>query len=176
MQKCNTQTCNKFTCRGFALALPMVLAFTYAFLTQDANSANPDKTNAMIHQCVDAEFGSGHDGRACIGRVTGPCKSDPANAHNDDQMQCDEREFVLWSQLVQKEFAALEGMLDLERRDKLRKSQDLWIAYQSTDCRLPYALFKADKAAAAGPACTIELKAARALQLRAWREVLLEKN
>jgi hypothetical protein len=31
-------------------------------------------------------------------------------------------------------------------------------------------------AAATGPACTIELKAARALQLRAWREALLEKN
>ncbi len=168
--------CFSFTCRGFALAVPLAAVFTYAFLTQSVNSANPDQTNAKIYQCVDAERGAGHDGRACIGRVTMPCKSNPANAHKDDQMECDEREFVLWSQLVQKEFAALERLLDLDQRDKLRKSQDLWIEYQSTDCRLPYALFKAEKAAAAGPACTIELKAARALQLRSWRDALSGNN
>lgn len=164
--------CFSFTYRGFTLAVPMAAVIIYALLTQSVNSANPDQTNAKIHHCVDAERGAGHDGRACIGRVTMPCKSNPANAHKDDQMECDEREFVLWSLLVQKEFAALERLLDLDQRDKLRKSQELWIEYQSTDCRLPYALFKADKAVAAGPACTIELKAARALQLRSWREAL----
>jgi len=165
-----------FTCRGFALAVPLAAVFTYALLTQNVNSANPDVTNAKLHQCVDSERGAGQDGRACIGRVTIPCKSNPANAHKDDQMECDEREFVLWSQLVQKEFAALDRLLDFDQRNKLRRSQDLWIEYQSTDCRLPYALFKADKAATAGPACTIELKAARALQLRSWREALMGKN
>ena len=137
-----------------------------------ASRAGPAETNARLAACVDAERAAGRSGRACIGRVTGPCRRDPGNAHREDQMECDEREFVLWSQLVQKEMAALEALLNAEQRKKLRRTQDLWIAYQSADCRLPYALFAISQAERAGPACTIDVKATRALQLRAWREAL----
>ena len=159
-------------CRGFALAVPFLGAMAYAYWVQPAISGNPDVTNAIIHTCVDAERMAGRSGRDCIGRVTNPCKAKPENAHNDDKVECDEREFVLWSQLQQKEFSALKAVLTPEQQRKLQASQDLWVIYQSDDCRLPYTLFSKDKAEVMGPACTIELKAARALQLRAWRDAV----
>ena len=169
----NLNPCN---CRGFTLAVPFLAAMAYAYWVQPAVGGSPDETNAILGTCVDSERTAGRSGRACIGRVNGPCKARPENAHPDDQTECDEREFVLWGQLQQKEFSALKAVLSPEKQKKLQDAQDLWIKYQSDDCRLPYSFFSKDKAAVMGPACTIELKAARALQLRAWRDtVLLEK-
>jgi uncharacterized protein YecT (DUF1311 family) len=159
-------------CRGFSLAVPLLATFAYVYWQQPAISGDPNVTNAIIHGCVDGELNAGRNGRACIGRVTGPCKAKSDNAHRDDKIECDEREFVLWSQLVQKEFAALHKQLKPAQQDKLQNSQNLWIKYQSADCRIPYVLFTQDRAEFVGPACTIEVKAARALQLRAWRDAL----
>lgn len=159
-------------CRGFALAVPLIAALAYGYWLQPARGGSPEETNAILHECVDAERAAGRSGRDCIGKVTGPCKARPENAHREDRMECDEREFVLWSLLLDKEFSALEKQLDPRQREKLRQSQALWVEYQSDDCRLPYVLFSRDMAESAGPACTIELKAARALQLRAWRDAL----
>lgn len=161
-----------FGCRGFALFAPLAVVMAWLYWVQVADSASPEKTNALLGECVESERAAGRNGRACIGRVTGPCKKDPANAHAEDQMECDEFEFVLWSQLVQKELAKLEALLKPDQRTKLQESHKLWIAYQSADCRLPYAFFPEEKAISDGPACTIELKAARALQLRAWRDAV----
>jgi uncharacterized protein YecT (DUF1311 family) len=163
-------------CRGFSLAVPLLATFAYVYWQQPAISADPDTTNAIIHNCVDAERTAGRSGRSCIGQVTVPCKAKPENAHRDDKIECDEREFVLWSQLVQKEFAVLEKLLKPMQQEKLRLSQDLWIKYQSEDCRMPYVLFSQKIAEFSGPACTIETKAARALQLRAWRDALANKQ
>lgn len=160
------------TSRGFSLAVPMLAMLAYAYWLQPANSVDPDVTNAILQECVDAERIAGRSGRMCIGKVTQPCKAKAENAHREDRIECDEREFVLWSLMLRKEFAALEKALDPDQREKLRQSQELWIRYQSSDCRLPYVLFSRDKAEFSGPACTIELKAARALQLRAWRDAL----
>ena len=162
-------SCN---CRGFAMALPFFAAMAYGYWTQPAQSSDPDVTNAMIESCVNTERTAGRSGRACIGRVNGPCKAKPENAHSDDKTECDEREFVLWSQLQQKEFTALKTALAPEQQMKLQAAQDLWVKYQSDDCRLPYTFFSKDKADVMGAACTIELKAARALQLRAWRDAV----
>lgn len=159
-------------CRGFSLAVPLIATFAFAYWLQPAISGDPNVTNAIIHSCVDAERTAGRSGRSCIGRVTGPCKAKPDNDHREDKKECDEREFVLWSQLVQNELSALEKQLKPEQLEKLRHSQDLWIKYQSEDCRVPYVLFSQEMAESSGPACTIEVKAARALQLRAWRDAL----
>lgn len=161
-----------FACRGFALLVPLAAVFAWVYWVDRAGSSSPERTNALIGECVDSERAAGRRGRACIGRVTNPCKARGENAHVDDQMECDEREFVLWSQLLQKELARLEGLLKPDQRQKLKASHAMWVDYQSADCRLPYAFFPRPKAIFAGPACTIELKAARALQLRAWRDML----
>ncbi len=163
-------------CRGFAMAVPVIAALVYMVWQQPAISGNPDVTNAIIHTCVDAERAAARSGRACIGRVTAPCKARPENAHRDDKVECDEREFVLWSQLVQKEFAALGKQLKPFQQEKLQISQDLWIKFQSEDCRLPYVLFTREIAEFSGPACTIEVKASRALQLRTWRDALAKRQ
>ncbi len=163
-----------FACRGFSLFLPIAVLVGYFYWVKAVDGGNPDRTNALLANCVDAERAAGRTGRACIGRVTDPCKKNPANAHIDDQMECDEREFVLWSQLVQKELAQLESLLKPDQRNKLRDAHAMWIEYQSADCRLPYTFFSQDRAVLEGPACTIDLKASRALQLRAWRDTLEE--
>jgi uncharacterized protein YecT (DUF1311 family) len=157
-------------CRGFSLAVPLLATFAYVYWQQPAMSGDPNVTNAILHTCVDAERTAGRSGRVCIGRVTGPCKAKPDNAHREDKIECDEREFVLWSQLVQKEFAALKKQLKPAQQEKLQNSQNLWIKYQSDNCRVPYALFTQEMAEFSGPACTIEVKASRALQLRGWRD------
>jgi hypothetical protein len=41
---------------------------------------------------------------------------------------------------------------------------------------MPYVLFAQKIAEFSGPACTIEAKAARALQLRAWRDALANRQ
>lgn len=161
-----------FTCRGFSFFAPIAVLLGYLYWVDAVDGANPERTNALLGECVDAERAAGRFGRACIGRVTTPCKQNPANAHIDDQMECDEREFVLWSQLLQKELAKLESGLKPDQRKELQSAHAMWIEYQSADCRLPYAFFSQDRAAREGPACTIDLKASRALQLRAWRDML----
>jgi len=164
--------CTVYNCRGFALAVPVLATLAYAYWLQPANSINPDVTNAILEKCVDTERAAGRSGRVCIGKVTEPCKAKAENAHRDDKIECDEREFVLWNLLLQKETAALEKHLDPQQRRTFRQAQDLWVKYQSDDCRLPYVLFSQERAKFIGQACTIELKAARALQLRAWRDAL----
>ena len=72
-------------CRGFSLAVPLLVAFAFAFWQSPASGSDPDATNALIATCVDAERVFGRSGRDCIGRVTGPCKARADNAHRDDQ-------------------------------------------------------------------------------------------
>lgn len=164
-----------FACRGFALLVPILALMVYLLWTGAARSGDPSVTNALIDNCVDVERKTGRGGLACVGRVQVPCKADPDNAHKDDQMECDEREFVLWNRLMVQELRALRGALAEKKKAKLRQTQDLWDKFHNANCRLPYALFKQDKAAFAGPACSIDLLAARAIQLRDWREALTEK-
>jgi len=161
-----------FACRGFAFLMAVAAVFGYLAWSGVADSVTPDETNALIGACLDSERAAGRTGRSCIGRVTNPCKARAENAHVDDQLECDEREFVLWSQLLQKELARLEALLKPDQRQKLKASHAMWTDYQSAECRLPYAFFPRSEAIFEGPACTIELKAARALQLRAWRDML----
>lgn len=163
-------------CRGFSLVVPLLAFLAYVHWQQPANAGDPDVTNAIIHKCIDAERTAGRTGRVCIGKVTEPCKAKPENVHREDKMECDEREFVLWNLLVQKEFSKLMIVLDSNQQKQLQATQDLWRTYQSDDCRLPYSIFSEEKADAMGPACTIELKAARALQLRAWRDAILMRK
>ena len=141
-----------FRCRGFSLAVPVLATLAYAYWLQPANSVDPNVTNTILQKCVDTERAAGRSGRVCIGKVTEPCKARAENPHRDDKIECDEREFVLWSLLLRKEVAALEKRLDSQQREKFRLSQDLWLKYQSDDCRLPYALFSKEKAEVAGPA------------------------
>ena len=159
-------------CRGFSLAVPVLATLAYAYWLQPAIGGDPDATNALLGKCVDRERAAGRSGRACIGKVTEPCKAMAENDNREDRIECDEREFVLWALLLKKEFAALEKRLDPRQREKLQQTQGLWVKYQSEDCRVPYILFSRERAEFAGPACTIELKAARTLQLRAWRDAL----
>ena len=167
----------KFTCRGFALAVPVAVVLAYAWwVGPAAGTGTPEETNARIAACVDSERKAGKSGRACIGIVTNSCKAKPDNSHVDDQMECDEREFTLWNLLLKNELAQLEKRLDNEQRQKLQQSQEMWTAYQSADCRLPYAFFDRKHAEFDGPACTIELKASRALQLRGWRDALASRR
>lgn len=162
-----------FACRGFSLLVPLVAVFAYVFLVKGAGGVDPNKTNALIRDCVEAERAAGRDGRACIGRIATPCKQDPDNVHKEDQMECDEREFTMWDLLMDAEFEALQATLDdTGAKVKLQETQDLWRAYHKADCRLPYALFERPRAQALGPACTIALTAARAIELRTWREAL----
>ena len=164
-----------FACRGFALLVPVLALMAYLWWTGTARSGDPSVTNALIDTCVAIERKTGRNGLACVGRVLVPCKADPDNAHKEDQMECDEREFVLWNRLMVQELRALRAKLSEEKKAKLRETQGLWDKFHTANCRLPYALFEGDKADFAGPACSIDLLAARAIQLRDWREALTDK-
>ncbi|MCG8561694.1 MAG: hypothetical protein MI824_17995 [Hyphomicrobiales bacterium] len=129
-----------FACRGFALLVPVLALMIYLWWVGTARSGDPSVTNALIDTCVDIERGTGRNGLACVGRVLVPCKADPDNAHKADQMECDEREYVLWSRLMVQELKALGAKLSAEKKAKLRETQGLWDRFHTANCQLPAAL------------------------------------
>jgi len=157
-----------------AVGLVAATLLSVSLAPREGLAGNPavDRTNAMIGECVDRERAAGRSGHACIGRLSAQCKARPDNAHRADKMECNEREYVLWALLAENELKRLSAALGAAQRAALKKTQELWLSYIAEECRLPYVLFGQEQGSEWGPACSIRHNAARALELRAWRDAL----
>ena len=123
-----------------------------------------------VSSCVERTANAGGEITRCVGAFYIPCMKDADNAAAEEQVECLQFEFVLWSNILRAEVSDLKKLLKTPRaKEKFNKAQKSWSSFQRADCRLPYVMFKPEQAQTMGPACTIRHIAARAGSLRRWR-------
>jgi len=160
------------------MALPMAVLFGYiVWLGQfgdGVQAGSAARSNALIAACIDDELGAERSGTACIGRFATPCQARADMQAPSEQIECSQREFVLWKQRMDLDLKALLDTLgDEAKRAALEKSQELWRDYHVESCRLAYQFY--DHRAMAEPIgswCSLRLTAYRSLELAAWRRRL----
>ncbi len=164
------------------MALPMAVLAAYLLWLggkgEDqmgaASAEKANQSNRVIAVCVGEEIAAGRTGTACIGRFARPCQRREDMRSQPDQVECTQREFVLWTGLMNGELRAFKALIsDEKKRTALARSQALWRAYHQENCRLAYALLSdAALAERTGSWCSLRLTAYRALELSAWRRRL----
>lgn len=154
----------------------LVPAAAFSANVGDSRAGKDDRaikrSNATIERCVHEEFQAQRDGTACIGQFAEPCRARNDMQSNEEQIECTERELVLWSKLLRAEYRQLHALLnDGATRVRLKRAQRLWNDFHKTNCRLPYRLYRMEAISRPiGTFCSLKLTAHRALELRAWRD------
>ncbi len=163
--------------RSMVGALAFGLAVVFCAWLGEAGAADEtvtERSNLAIKRCVEAEFQAERDGTACIGRFADPCTAREDMQSTEEQVECIEREFVLWNQLLRSEYQDMQSLLaDDETRGRLQRTQRLWREFHKANCRLPYRLHTEETIARPiGAYCSLRLTAHRVLELRGWRQGL----
>ena len=158
-----------FPSRVLFARLAVSVLSIWLFVPVERAHATPDEDLASC--VVQAKPGLAAQ-TVCIGLVAKACLADPSNTAMDEKIECVQREFVVWDLMMKREYAALLANLKDPATARLKEAQKRWVAFQKKNCRLPYALFSSAKAALAGPWCSVDAFAVRALNLRAWRQDL----
>ncbi len=136
------------------------------------------KVDDIIRDCVEQELKGKRDGLACMRRLTEPCRKRPDMQAPSEQLECIEREFVLWDRILNQEYRLVIKALETHKKRKIKfvEAQRLWSKFHHSDCRLPYHVYETEmKASTAGLYCSLKKTARRAIEMRLWRNKLVAK-
>jgi len=126
---------------------------------------------ATITACLEAERSKpGHDGHACIGRISKPCMQEPGGETTAGMKMCTARETEVWDAILNAEYQQLLASLQGKATEKIRKAQRSWIVMRDGDCALSYDAFQGGTIAGViAGSCMLDHTATRALQLHELR-------
>ena len=149
------------------LLVALLSAGAFAFATNVIAQGN------IVEECLATE--TEQEGTACIGRQTEACleKSEGLSTHG--QVECIDRELVLWDKILNREYLKLRAALDDEQKAKLKEAQRTWIRLRDQDCTLPHVFLRGTMAQPMGAYCSMKSTAQRALFLRVWRETMAQQ-
>ncbi len=150
--------------RKFILFVALLNAGAFTFTTNAIAQDN------IVEECLATE--AEKEGMACIGRQADACleKSEGLSTHG--QVECIDRELVLWDKILNREYLMLRAALDDEQKARLKEAQRTWIRLRDQDCTLPHVFFRGTMAQPMGAYCSMKRTAQRALFLRMWRETM----
>lgn len=156
------------------LAIAALLSSIAPLFGSGAKGEKKAESNAVIAACVKREIESGRSGGRCVGQFFRKCQQRKDVSSRQERDECMEREIVLWGQVVLGAYKRLRQALKSdEERALLAKTQELWRALRTKDCRLPYQILR-DKqfAQTLGFDCSLGRTAGRALQLLKWHRAV----
>jgi uncharacterized protein YecT (DUF1311 family) len=132
------------------------------------------KDVATIGDCLrkqDKKGGGGTqegDEAACLMTVAKPCMGDEAAATARRQMDCLERERLVWDQILNESYKTMMNALQPDQQAKLREMQRSWIATRDLTCAFWYEYFQGTMANPMIAYCNNRETARRAIFLRVF--------
>ncbi len=146
------------------LLVAVLGAGAFSFATNVTGQGN------IVEECLAIEAKAERDGTACVGRLADACLEKPEGLSTRGQVECIDRELVLWDKILNREYLMLRAALDDEQKVKLKEAQRTWIRLRDQDCYLPHVFYRGTMAQPIGAYCSMKRTAQRALFLRKWRE------
>ena len=153
-----------------ALIVVALLAGAPAF----ADDKPDAKDAAAVEKCVKAKTGRHWAWEQCIGIVSGPCAKD--DAADREVIACEDRERLVWDNMLNRSYQALMKALDDEQKDKLREMQRAWIASRDKSCTFLYDYFQGVMANPMIAACLARATGMQALYLRGFADDVAERK
>lgn len=127
----------------------------------------------VIAACVQVETDAGRTPLSCVGRVSDPCLESDAGQSTVGMVECTDRETKVWDAMLNEEYGRLLALLKGKAAEEVRNAQRIWITLREADCKVPYELFEGGSMAQpVGANCNLTHTADRAMQVRAWREMV----
>jgi uncharacterized protein YecT (DUF1311 family) len=131
------------------------------------------KDVATIGDCLrkqDKKGGGTQEGdeAACLMTVAKPCMGDEAAATSRTQIDCLERERLVWDQILNESYKTMMNALDADQQAKLREMQRSWIATRDLTCAFWYEYFQGTMANPMIAYCNNRETARRAIFLRVF--------
>lgn len=153
------------TLSAWALAAPA--------LAQEADQAALSaKDRTTIETCLAGQQ-TLHNRRACIGRVSGPCRDTPDGSSTMGMMACFDRENTAWDALLNRAYREAMAAFDEGGKAYLKGVQHTWLKFRAQACEWPGRVYPGGTIG--GPLsgeCSMEQTALRALDLMEIRDAL----
>lgn len=131
-----------------------------------ATSASADDLVGRIDACIGVVGAPADHAELCLGIHAQPCMDAPENQTTVGLVECLRTEFSAWDEILNREYEALQPLLDEEQRAALRDAERAWIAYRDADCAFPHVLVRGTMAQPWSMDCVMQHTARRAMTLR----------
>jgi uncharacterized protein YecT (DUF1311 family) len=137
----------------------------------------PDPNDAaVIEKCIKPKTGRHWAWEQCIGLISEPCTKDEGSMTDRQVIDCEDRERVVWDDILNKSYQALMKALDDERKGKLREMQRAWIVSRDKTCGFLYDYFQGNMANPMIAACVRRATGMQALYLRGFADDVAERK
>ena len=169
----------RWTMVGVPLLLAAALTLSGAL---PAHAETPDTKDVAIINSVLAElrktdFGPEKYEAACLLKVANPCMgNDPASASDGRQIECLDRERLVWDKIVNDSYKAMMNALDPDQQIKLREMQRSWIHTSDLTCAFWYDYFQGTMANPMIAYCNNRETARRAIYLRVFATDIADRK
>ena len=134
------------------------------------------KDSATIERCVKAKTGRHWAWEQCIGIISEPCTKDEASMPPSEVIACEERERLVWDDILNKSYQALLKALDQDQQVKLREMQRAWIAWRDKNCEFLYDYFQGTMANPMIATCVSRATGMQALYLRGFADDVADRK
>ncbi len=139
------------------------------------------KDVATIGDCLrkqDKKGGSTQEGdeAACLMTVAKPCMGDEAAASSRSQVDCLERERLVWDQILNESYKTMINALDTDQQAKLREMQRSWMHTRDLTCGFWYDYFQGTMANPMIAYCNNRETARRAIFLRVFAADIADRK
>ena len=138
-----------------------------------ARAETPDaKDVATITGCLEAPVkgptGQEVDEARCLLKIASPCIGGDLGVSDRKQIDCYDRERLVWDRLVNDSYRIMAGGLESDQVKKLREMQRAWIRARDLTCGFWYDYFQGTMANLMIASCQNRETARRAIYLRSF--------
>ena len=116
------------------------------------------------------------DEAACLMTVAKPCMGDEAAASSRRQLDCLERERLVWDQILNESYKTMINALDTDQQAKLREMQRSWMHTRDLTCGFWYDYFQGTMANPMIAYCNNRETARRAIFLRVFAADIADRK
>ena len=162
------------------LLLSLALVLMTASLFPSLAAAQAAKDAATVGECL-----RNHDKKrvsqeaeeaACLMTVARPCMGDEEAASSRRQIDCLDRERLVWDQILNDSYKAMMNALDPDQQAKLREMQRSWVHTRDLTCAFWYDYFQGTMANPMIAYCNNRETARRAIFLRVFATDLADRK
>jgi uncharacterized protein YecT (DUF1311 family) len=163
------------------LLVSLALALIVALPLPARADAPAAKDAATVGDCLrkqDKKGGGTQEGdeAACLMTVAKPCMGDEAAATSRRQIDCLERERLVWDQILNESYKTMMNALDPDQQAKLREMQRSWIQTRDLTCAFWYEYFQGTMANPMIAYCNNRETARRAIFLRVFAADIADRK
>jgi uncharacterized protein YecT (DUF1311 family) len=142
-----------------------LIAFVTLMGTAHAQLKLLAEDSRAIQNCIKEQGSRNESPERCIGIIANPCLDRPDGQSTLGQIQCYQREHLVWDDILNESYRRLQEQLDGKLKTALRDMQRVWIQSRKLQCEFYREIIQGTLATPLGANCMNIETARRAIYL-----------